>query len=58
MKAPLTGRATRLTAVLAVTAVAGLGPGSAFATDTGSSDVSTVNTETVQTYLNADGGDR
>ena len=55
MSARLAGRAARLTAVLAITAVAGLGPGSAFATDSGSSGVSTVNTETVQTYLNADG---
>ena len=47
MSARLTGRAARLTAVLAITAVAGLGPGSAFATDSGSSGVSTVNTATV-----------
>jgi putative membrane protein len=54
MRALLTGRATRLAAVLAVTAVAASGPGSAFAVDSGAG-VNTVNTETVQTYLNADG---
>jgi putative membrane protein len=54
MRGLVTGRSARLTAVLAVTAVVGLGPGSAFAVDGGSS-VNTVNTETVQTYLNADG---
>jgi putative membrane protein len=47
-------RAVRLTAVLALTSF-GLGPGLAFAADSGSNGVSTVNTETVQTYLNADG---
>jgi putative membrane protein len=51
----LTGRSVRLAAVVSVTAAVGLGPGSAFAVDSGSSGVKTVNTETVQTYLNADG---
>ncbi|MGC4112487.1 MAG: hypothetical protein QM747_19110 [Nocardioides sp.] len=55
MRASVIGRRTRLVAVLAATAVVGLGPASAFATVSGSSDVSTVNTETVQTYLDADG---
>ncbi|HEX3930591.1 MAG TPA: hypothetical protein VHW64_07800 [Nocardioides sp.] len=55
MRALVTGRPARLAAVLTVTALVGLGPGSAFATGSGSSGVSTVNTETVQTYLNADG---
>jgi putative membrane protein len=54
MRALITGRGARLTAVLAVTAVAGIGPGSAFAADD-AGGVTTVNTETVQTYLNADG---
>lgn len=48
------GRGTRLAALLTVVAVAGLGPGSALAaTDT--DGVTTTNTETVQTYLDADG---
>jgi putative membrane protein len=55
MRALVTGRGVRLAAVLAVTAVAGMGPGSAFAADGTSSGVSTTNTETVQTYLDADG---
>jgi putative membrane protein len=54
MRALLTGRRARLAGVLAVTAVAGLGPGSALAAGSGS-DVSTVNTETVQTFLSPDG---
>jgi putative membrane protein len=49
------GRATRLAALLVVTAVAGLGPGSALAATTDTSGVQTTNTETVQTYLDADG---
>lgn len=55
MRALVSSRRTRLAAVLTVTAIAGLGPGSAYAVGSGSSDVTTVNTETVQTYLNADG---
>jgi putative membrane protein len=54
MRALISGRTARLIAVLAVTAVVGVGPGSAFAAG-GSDPVTTVNTETVQTYLSADG---
>jgi putative membrane protein len=54
MRTLVTGRAARITAVLAATAVVGVGPGSAFAADD-AGGVKTVNTETVQTYLNADG---
>jgi putative membrane protein len=50
----LTGRGARLAAVLTATALIGLGPGSALAVDS-ASGVRSVNTETVQTYLNADG---
>jgi putative membrane protein len=55
MRRPVPGRGTRLAALLTVTAVVGLGPGSALAATTDPSGVSTTNTETVQTYLNADG---
>jgi putative membrane protein len=55
MKARVTGRGTRLAVLLTATALAGLGPGSAFAVAADSSGVTTVNTETVQTYLDADG---
>lgn len=53
MRSLVTGRHGRLVALLAVTAVVGLGPGSALAA--GNDSVSTVNTETVQTYLSPDG---
>jgi putative membrane protein len=49
------GRGTRLAALLTVTAVAGLGPGSALGAATDTAGVATTNTETVQTYLSADG---
>ena len=55
MRSLVAGRTTCLAAVLAVTGVAGIGPGTALAADSTASGVSTTNTETVQTYLNADG---
>jgi len=54
MRFPVPGRGTRLAALLTVVAVAGLGPGSALAA-TDNDGVTTTNTETVQTYLDADG---
>ncbi len=55
MRFVVPGRGTRLAALLTVTAVAGLGPGSALAATTDADGVTTTNTETVQTYLDADG---
>jgi putative membrane protein len=48
-------RLVRLIAVLGVVAAFGVMPGSALAQGADSSDVTTVNTETIQTYLDADG---
>ncbi len=47
-------RLPRYAAVLGVVAVVAVLPGSSFASGQGSSDVQTVNTETIQTYLDAD----
>jgi putative membrane protein len=55
MRRLVPGRATRLAALLTVTAVVGTGPGSALAATSDTSGVATTNTETVQTYLDADG---
>jgi putative membrane protein len=55
MRAIRAGRLPRFAAVVGVVAVVGVIPGSSFAVGSSSSDVSTTNTETIQTYLDADG---
>lgn len=54
MKALVHHRLSRYVAVLGAVAVVGILPGSSLASGQSSSDVATVNTETIQTYLNAD----
>ena len=55
MRATLTGRLPRLAGVVGLVAAVGVLPGSSFAAGSGSADVKTINTETVQTFMSADG---